>query len=281
MDEAKRFLRYIVPGILFLVESLLLIWILLPAWPEDQVKALTKEAGLGFALAGILGSGGLGFVFSVLHHWLHWCPWFEGFSWRGGVDFRGALSQARSSQSLKLVDATNVSKTFAPEKVPTRFEAWVILTALWHERRLTSKTIEGAEPRASSLADLMHSMGTGRVATAAALLFALAVANRVGEMSLDHGACLRALGMVIAWLILLSAHQGAYKRTSAVLELFVGEVLHDALAQEKPEKPLPNKPDLDLVTPRLLPGETRVLLKPSGQTRDSQDARELETSTKS
>jgi hypothetical protein len=50
MDEARRFLRYVVPGIVFLVESFLLIWVLLPDWAEEQIRVVRKERGLGLAL---------------------------------------------------------------------------------------------------------------------------------------------------------------------------------------------------------------------------------------
>jgi hypothetical protein len=224
MDEARRFLRYIVPGILFLVEGLLFTWILFPDWAEQEISLLTDDAGVGFALAGILGSGGLGFLFSLVHHQAHWsCP---------SIDFRNTITRARNSSLLTLADADGHPITSGSGTLLTARQAWVVVTAIWSERRLTSKLIEGAEPRASTLADLVHSLGTGRIATACALFLAFAIAFRVGEFSTDCSAFARFLVVLLVWLLLLCAQHSAYKCTGAMLQLFVEIILLDVFAAE-------------------------------------------------
>lgn len=267
MDEARRFLRYVTPGLVFLVETLLLLWVLLPDWPEEQLRQIKKDAGLGFVLAAILGSGGLGFVFSIAHHWLHWCseketsvgvgPESESCPKqrlgklkkclksclsrlrealyrclaRGSINHGDFIRRLRSNGVLSLVDATT-HKEVPKNIMPTRFDAWAITTAIWHERLATSKRIKGAEPRSASLVDLMHSMGTGRIASLCALLVALAIAGRVAHLSWEPMPVFRFVMTFLVWGVVFALHQVNYERTSLAAQRVIEEILHDALAEE-------------------------------------------------
>ena len=76
MDEARRFLRYVTPGLTFAVQALLLLFIVNPPWTLDRIGELKEDTGAGLAFALFLASGGLGYLFSVVHHRLHWSlPW--------------------------------------------------------------------------------------------------------------------------------------------------------------------------------------------------------------
>jgi hypothetical protein len=66
--EARRFLRYVIPGLSFAVQALLLFFILDRCWTLVQIKDLIKESGVGVAVSLFLASGGFGYLFSVLHH---------------------------------------------------------------------------------------------------------------------------------------------------------------------------------------------------------------------
>jgi hypothetical protein len=43
MDEARRFLRYVTPGLTFAVEALLLFFIVNPHWTLDRIGYLKKD----------------------------------------------------------------------------------------------------------------------------------------------------------------------------------------------------------------------------------------------
>jgi hypothetical protein len=73
MDEARRFLRYVTPGLTFAVQALLLLFIVNPQWTLDRIGELKKDAGAGLAFALFLASGGIGYLISVVHHTLHHC----------------------------------------------------------------------------------------------------------------------------------------------------------------------------------------------------------------
>lgn len=42
MNEARRFLRYVMPGLVFITETMLLLWIIIPDWTTDLLSNLKK-----------------------------------------------------------------------------------------------------------------------------------------------------------------------------------------------------------------------------------------------
>lgn len=220
MDEARRFLRYVTPGLSFVALTILLLWMLVPDWTRNRMADLRGDAGIGVVIATLLGSGGIGFFFSVLHHSLHWRT--------GPVDHRGLIARLRTRKVLYLVDA-QTDKVFPIERNPTRFEAWSIVAALWHERVAKNNKIKGAEPRASSLADLVHSTGTARVAAASAWLLAFAIPCSIDSLSFGWVRFLSTNGIAFG---LLCVHHVAYYRTGLAAQRVVEQILDDALVDE-------------------------------------------------
>lgn len=175
MDEAKRFLRYVTPGLVFLTETLILLWLIEPNVTYTILKDLSKESGVGLAIATLLASGGVGFMFSVVHHHIHW---------------HGRVAKGKS-------------------------------------------LIKSADPRASSLADLVHSVGTARVAAITAWVFALLILWRTCSIATDVWAILRFIvGNVLAAGFILLYHAG-YRRTGQAAQRIAEQVLDDALTQEQ------------------------------------------------
>src|SRR5579862_3199530 len=72
MDEARRFLRYVSPGLVLGVETIVLLLILVPSWMLPRLAALSSSQGVGAAIALFLASGGIGFILSTVHHSLNW-----------------------------------------------------------------------------------------------------------------------------------------------------------------------------------------------------------------
>jgi hypothetical protein len=226
MDDARRFLRYVTPGLVFLIEALVLLWVLSPDRARGYLAGLKGDTGVGLVLAALLGSGGLGFVFSVAHHRLHW------LGTRGVINHTDFVKRLQASDILRLVDARTGNDLVTTVRMG-RFEAWTIVTGLWNERVEASQRIKGAEPRAASLVDLMHSMGTGRVASSCAVLFACSLPYTGGQPAMEGPSVARlaatiALGVLLVWL-----HHGSYSRTGQSAQRVIEQVLHDSLADEK------------------------------------------------
>ena len=93
MPEASRFLRYVIPGLLAVLEAL---FFALLAWPAEAPKRLLdaiKDLDAGGALMAFLVTGVLGYAFSAVHHTVSWLPGIRCF-YAGDYQpfFRRALS---------------------------------------------------------------------------------------------------------------------------------------------------------------------------------------------
>lgn len=221
MDEARRFLRYIVPGLVYGAQTLVLLFVLDSRWAWNTVQTLSGETGLGVAGTILLASGGLGFIFSAIHHGLHRVPALTA------VDHR-AMIEALRRELITVVDQPNdptlASQIRPLEKKVSRDEAWVIVTSLWYQRTKTYKRIEAADPRTVSLTDAMHSLGTARVASVAAWFSALWIAPAFLTDEWRTFAVANALAMMLLFVF----HTG-YKRTGSLAQRLTASVLMDAL----------------------------------------------------
>jgi hypothetical protein len=230
MDEARRFLRYVIPGVAFIVQTLLILWILIPDWTLNIIAKLRADTGIGIVIAALFGSGGIGFIFSTVHHVILWqcrSRWFTG-----PLDHRGLIDRLRSRNVLCLLDPQNGVALPASLK-PDRFEAWAIVAALWHERIATSKwvskKIKSAEPRSDSLANLVHSLGAARVASIVAVILAFAIFTRNYELPFETWRFI-ITGVIV--LALLYFYQTAYWQAGLAAQRVVEQVLTDALVDE-------------------------------------------------
>ncbi len=231
ISDAQRFLRYVTPGIVFFVEALFLLWILLPDWTVGRLNVFKEDKGLGVVFATLLASGGVGFIFSIIHHSLHW--WTRG---AGALDYSGLIERLRKHDLIALVDAKTGHSIPNDIKVD-RENAWVIMTALWHQYLTTSEYLKSANPRATALSDMIHSTGTVRVAALFAWLFALGIAVCVAELPTELGPIVRfILANVIAASLFWCLHRNWIRVTSLAQKLFE-QVLHDALSKQT-DKPL-------------------------------------------
>lgn len=170
MDETRRFLRYVIPGLVFGVEILAFVMIAVPDWTLALLgKAATKD-GVGIALGTFLASGALGYIFAALHHsWLWWAE-HDVLDHRDLVKSRSELMDKSRCELLEdaPADIENNKKNL------TREDAMVRAWAYWYG---DSKALAGisapGRKKLDSLGDQAHGMGAARVAS----LFALAIAN--------------------------------------------------------------------------------------------------------
>ena len=170
MEEPKRFLRHVMPGLVFLIELAIYLWL-----PDQDLKWITRnlplsldstEKLIGTAIFAVFVSGGLGYLLSIIYHTL-----VAPFT----LNYGDILSDLVDK---KVLDVHAVSQPFP---VPMRhfltysrksIYYWAIGTALWHSRRETSQKIKGASPRADSLFDLCHSAGATLTGSVLAMLIA-------------------------------------------------------------------------------------------------------------
>lgn len=237
MDEAQRFLRYVTPGLVFFVETLVLLLILLPNWTVDKLNTFKEKEGLGVIFATLLISGGIGFVFSVVHHVFDWkLPWKLWKLQIASVDHSGLIARLRATKVIELVDASN-DCSITDNVVVDREDAWVIMTSLWYERLTTSEHIKGSALRVRMLADMIHTTGAVRIASVIALCFAIAITAHVTSFSWQACPVVRFIIAIIIGVVLFLVHHANYIHVGKLEQGVVEEVLYDALVAEK-EKPV-------------------------------------------
>lgn len=232
MDEARRFLRYVTPGLVFITETLILLWIIEPDVTQTILKNFKNDASLGLVIATLLSSGGVGFIFSALHHWLHW----RGQT--GVIDHRQFVISLRAQGVIQLRNR-NSGAILYEESDLTRFQAWSILTGLWHERLAEEDSlIKATDSRATSLTDLAHSFGTAKVGSLAAWLFTSLILFHNCTVSIEVWAVARfILGNILA-AFFVYLYCIAYRTTGKAYQMFIEQVLYDELKRENnPDKP--------------------------------------------
>ncbi|RJQ55928.1 MAG: hypothetical protein C4521_01005 [Actinobacteria bacterium] len=230
MDEVQRYLRHVLPGVVFLVETLVILLVLLPGWTTESLGKLATGDSLGTAFAVLIASGGVGFIFSVLNHLYLW--------WRQSppIDFRELVARLREGDVIRLVDA-ETGMPVAEADLPLE-EAWAVASSLWHEHLETSHQLAGSETRNVSLSDLTHATGAARIGSLAAWVAALVVAAHVASFAPSWETCVR---FTVANFLaggLLAAHHLNCLRTGRLTRAFVEEVLHDSLLETR-RMPIP------------------------------------------
>ena len=97
MDETRRFLRYVVPTLVFLTEVALLLLVTQKGCLLGGVSARLKNGGAGFAALLLAVAGGLGYLFSLAHHNLFW------LCGKYGIDYREFVKAALAHGWLRVV----------------------------------------------------------------------------------------------------------------------------------------------------------------------------------
>ena len=162
MPEARRFLRYVIPGLLAVLEALVFAVL---AWPGEVPRGIvhaTKDLQAGSALMTFLVTGVLGYAFSAVHHTVSWLPGFRCFY---AGDYRRFFRRALRAKLVMTDPAVSSCKCKSDLSVE---EASQAMAALWNESRECSPHVKAANQRVDSLTDLMHSAGAACVGSVVA-----------------------------------------------------------------------------------------------------------------
>jgi hypothetical protein len=168
MDDTRRFLRYVTPGLVFLVLVRLYCWILKPNAPWGNLLGGSDSAAQLIAV--LAAAGGIGFVIQSLHHALLWQLYEPMPSWWAMFDDQRPLLQTAVTRGLLVVEPT-------PRRLKSRFVAATLTTVILEMNR-TDEKVKKAVHRVDRLWDLLHSVGAGMVASFLAFFAAMACAAR-------------------------------------------------------------------------------------------------------
>ena len=171
MNEAQRFIRCVLPGIASLMLFALYVFL---SMPSKLDKLLTKQdVDTAGVLALLLGSGGLGYVLNIVHHFLyHTCAYRRlGLA----VDFHPTLCQAQEEGKLEFADADG--KVLDKEVVSNTgsIEAWALVTVAWHAgaKNQDAGAVDRTDKRLASLWDIFHASGAMLIGSLFAAIFGL------------------------------------------------------------------------------------------------------------
>ncbi len=158
MEEMKKFIRYVVPGLVVMVEFMGSLGVILFFTDIGLLKSylfrmVTYGNSIGTPLSIFLLSGGLGaFLATVYHHLISSC-YLDRFN----VDYSKLLKYCEDEKLIKL--STWDGKQVASKRL-NRIGQWRVLTAFWHSNRKNSEFFAEAERRAETLYDIAHGQGT-------------------------------------------------------------------------------------------------------------------------
>jgi len=215
LNDLRSFLRYLVPGITFMLE-LALLWTL--TGNSLDWKALgASQSSIATAVGGLLASGGVGYLLGQAHHVLFWL-----FPFYAAYDSTPLLSRLQKQKRIEF--CCQGCGDFLNGHVPSRRESWQIVTAIWHSRIKTSRSLEGSTARADSLTDLMHGSGSAFVGCCLAAMLTLWF-----SYSPEAGASYPA---VLAAATLLAMHFYSYRTIGSHAEGFVDLVLFNYLSSK-------------------------------------------------
>lgn len=225
MNEARRFLRYIMPGVLFGLLTLFLVCIVLPEWTSSILKeqVFAKGSSAAIIIGSLFASGAIGYLFATIHHWCHWHSPFD----------ENVINHTKQIASLR-------KKGLIPPPTDTldnpRMEALTTISVLWFERLGEGNQVANSEDRVAAFGDLSHGAGTARVASAFALLAALLICTHYGCWNPSfwntiHFIVMLAFGCATIWLF-----HDAYRHTGGIFQRLNDQILEHALVKEKEKK---------------------------------------------
>ncbi len=217
MEEARRFLRHVMPGFVYGIETFAGLFLVFPEWTGLHLSGLTGKESLGVVVGAIFVSGALGYVFATMHHWLHW------HVDKDILDHRPVINRLRERGLIPDEAASQLG----------RKEALVRSMALWYERVRENGPIEVvADKKLVSLGDSIHGLGAARVASVFALITVLGFCFTIGTLQLDAWSIFRfalMLGLTVGATYLF--HK-AYYNVGEIAQAIYDRILEDALARE-------------------------------------------------
>jgi predicted outer membrane lipoprotein len=227
MDETRRFLRFVLPGAIFGILSVVLLLLLIPEWTTQTLQDLTRDAGVGSAVAGLVGTGALGYLFSAVHHELTFRLDPKWSTLDHTVFVRAVMAADRVVVSRVKNGRPEVLKA---EEID-RDVAHSVVSALWYQH-LGDEPLKSAEGKTQGLNDTAHSAGIARVAALTACALSIIAALSLGRLGFELVSIVR----FVAWLILgpgsVWVFWTAYMRIGRNAQRLIEHVLSKAMQKD-------------------------------------------------
>jgi hypothetical protein len=230
MDDSRRILRYVMPGLVFAVQAGIFIYIVYPEKVWEQVETSGKD-GLGAALASVLVSGALGYICATLHHgWVRLCQ-HERLPWHDvGSNILDHSAFVRKLIKLGLYPARSDSTGL------TRLDADSLAWKDWYCRVEDGTIAKAVEAKVESLSDQAHGFGAARVAavfgTVVAGWYCFIYPNVIVDPC-DNQFGFRAVAAVAFSLAAVVSLWLAYRRLGAYAQTVFELALEEAVVKDR------------------------------------------------
>ena len=158
MGETSRFLRFVLPSLVFVILLLISFIILrfqtvLFLFKNNQ---LTDKISVSTALGGLIVLGGLGYMFAIIYFAVYWI-----FSRFGKHFFNHLTTLNNLSEYIRVINPSGEEI-----KIKDKAAAWFIINTYWHRKTKISKAMAGVDERLDRYySDITTSLGTTVVAT--------------------------------------------------------------------------------------------------------------------
>ncbi|MBK7095077.1 MAG: hypothetical protein IPH57_08540 [Saprospiraceae bacterium] len=162
MEESKRFLRYVIPGLIFIFQIGLVL-------EFTDVKIITDQETQDFykiIITLFISSGLLGYLFSNLYFFVHWNIDFKKCF---GIDYKQIVDKNKGFFKINESDVDN--KNLKTDK--TQLEYWIIINVFWNLSPVEG--LEKIKQMTDKLSDMLHSLGTTILSMFLALLMGIII----------------------------------------------------------------------------------------------------------
>jgi hypothetical protein len=230
MNEARKFIRYIFPGTIFLV--LLICYLSLSA-EDNFIEVASRfiqraKNGGGIFQAGVfvLLVSVAGYLFATIYYCVS-----KILGW-GLPDHSGFLKDARKKNWLIVYNRSNEGDVTSTKEYPPS-EAWSILGAYYHARIYKNEFAQ-AHNRIESLNDTLHGLGASFVGSIFAFLAWIPLHYKFDDQFPDPFFLL--IPFIVSAILLFN-----YRRTGKEVQNFIDGIVAEFMAKESNngESPIP------------------------------------------
>ncbi len=224
MEETKKFLRYVIPGLLFFIEISLYLTFSAQEDFFNQFKKLNTS--IEFPLTIFIASGGLGFFFSLVYYAIsHKKPFNK-------INYKQFIGECIDKNWIQLINRRNNS--IVNMDLLSSNAAWRIIASFWHERRESSDEIKASNSRTDSLADILNSLGSSFVGSIFAILFWILIHSKLTHC--DYNLYVLWFPLIIS-IIITYIHWINYLQVRQDTHSIVSIIMTDVLIKEFNGKP--------------------------------------------
>lgn len=253
-EEERRFLRALIPGVVFIVELCIVLLLILCRSQKEGIYDLFNNTNntnintniIAALILVFIGSGGIGYFLGFIYRFFYWnifplnsWEFLEFFIKENKLDLRVITKKTERKNRKWWIEKIKdflrlISKIIKLKKGVYKFKrngAWRIANVIFYSRKWKSECFKGAEGRNDRLVDYMHSSGTIFTGYFVAIIIGICIG---GISSFIKTKCLLLIGL---FLIHLFEYVVARKNSLFFLKnIFLNDLSNYKTKKKKPLK---------------------------------------------